>query len=188
MVPVYYWILVILFTLSACGRTLDKQVRDQVRNLDQASFGEEQVVVRNIRQTRDSAVAEIQVSTAVKLKREQGKWLIEEIRIADRHWEKVEHILAVLKQERTATTQQQMDQISSGIRGYREQRGRLPEVYTFTDLIDVLSPSYLKPVIRIDAWSNPFFYRPSGTDGYDLRSAGPDGLLRTADDMVAEVR
>ena len=185
---VYYWILAILFTLSACGRTLDKQVSNQVRNLDQASFGEEEVVVRNIRQTRDSAVAEIQVSTAVKMKREQGKWLIEEIRIADRRWEKVEHILAVLKQERTATTRQHMDQISSGIRGYRERRGRLPQVYTFTDLIDVLSPAYLEPVIRIDAWSNPFFYRPLGTDGYDLRSAGPDGRLQTADDLVAEVR
>ena len=79
-----------------------------------------------------------------------------------------------------------MAQISSGIKIYKKQKGALPKAQTFKELIDVLSPSYLTSVIRIDAWSNPFFYRLIGTDTYDLRSAGPDGLLQTADDMTTE--
>ena len=90
----YYCILVILLTMSAGGRTLDKQVRSQVSKVGQASLGKNQVIVKNIRQVKDSAVAEIEISTAVKMKRNKEKWVIEEIRIADRRWEKVDHILA----------------------------------------------------------------------------------------------
>ena len=172
--------------MSACGRTLDKQVSSQVSKLGQASLGKNQVAVKNIRQVKDSAVAEIEISTAVKMKRDKERWVIEEIRIADRRWEKVDHLLAVLEYQRTATTQKQMNQISSGIKIYKQQEGTLPKAHTFKELIDVLSPSYLKSVIRIDAWSNPFFYRPIGTDEYDLRSAGPDGLLQTTDDMTTK--
>jgi len=180
----YYCILVILLAMSACGKTLDKQVRSQVSKVGQASLGKNQVTVKNIRQVKDSAVAEIEISTAVKMKRNKEKWVIEEIRIADRRWEKVDHILAVLKHQRIATTQKQINQISSGIKIYKKQKGTLPKAQTFKELIDMLSPSYLKSVIRIDAWSNPFFYLPIGTDEYDLRSAGPDGLLQTTDDMT----
>jgi len=45
---------------------------------------------------------------------------------------------------------------------------------------------YLKSDIPLDPWGHPYVYQfPGATNanGYDLRSAGPDGQLGTADDV-----
>lgn len=46
---------------------------------------------------------------------------------------------------------------------------------------------YLKSDIPLDQWGHPYVYEYPGrvnASGYDLRSAGPDGQLNTADDIV----
>ena len=43
---------------------------------------------------------------------------------------------------------------------------------------------FLPVVIRIDAWWNPYIYRVKGISQFELRSAGPDGRIGTADDLV----
>ncbi len=46
---------------------------------------------------------------------------------------------------------------------------------------------YLKSDIPLDPWQHPYLYEFPGrvnASGYDLRSAGPDGQLNTADDIV----
>lgn len=46
---------------------------------------------------------------------------------------------------------------------------------------------YLKSDIPADPWGHPYVYEYPGrvnTSGYDLRSAGPDGQLDTADDIA----
>jgi len=45
---------------------------------------------------------------------------------------------------------------------------------------------YLKSDIPLDPWGHPYVYEFPGRNnpsGYDLRSAGPDGQLNTADDI-----
>jgi general secretion pathway protein G len=45
---------------------------------------------------------------------------------------------------------------------------------------------YLKSDIPLDPWSHPYVYQYPGSvnaSGYDLRSAGPDGQIGTADDI-----
>jgi general secretion pathway protein G len=46
---------------------------------------------------------------------------------------------------------------------------------------------YLKSDIPLDPWQHPYVYEYPGrvnANGYDVRSAGPDGQLGTADDLV----
>lgn len=46
---------------------------------------------------------------------------------------------------------------------------------------------YLKNDIPADLWGHPYAYQYPGANnpsGYDLRSAGPDGQMGTADDIV----
>lgn len=46
---------------------------------------------------------------------------------------------------------------------------------------------YLKGDIPLDPWQHPYVYEYPGRNnpsGYDIRSAGPDGQLGTADDVV----
>jgi hypothetical protein len=181
-------ILVLLLSLQGCAKSLERQIQDQVRTLDHAALGKKQVVVRNVQRMGDAAVAEVQVSTAVKLSKRSGKWIIEEIRLGDRRWEKVEHILELIEEKRSESSRQQMIQISSGIQRYAARTGEIPQVSDFQELMNLLSPEYLHEVVRIDAWSNPFFYKAMGESRYDLRSAGRDGRLRTDDDLITELR
>ena len=124
--------------------------------------------------------------TAVKLKKVDGQWVIDEVRLGDRRWEKAERILAALNLQRRQGTQAQLGEIRQGIQRYRLENAQVPQAEGFTALIDSLSPRYLGRVIRFDSWSNPFRYKALGPENFDLRSAGPDGEFQTGDDILSE--
>jgi len=180
--------IILLLTLCSCGKSIGKQVKEQVRTIDGALLGKKQVKVKNVKRVGDVAVAEVEVTTGVKLGKKKGKWVIEEIQIGDRHWEKVEHILEVIEKKRIESSSGQMKQIISGIQRFAAAKGQVPQVESFRELTDLLSPEFLNPTIRIDAWSNGFFYEVVGEHGYDLHSPGPDGRFQTPDDLVVSVR
>lgn len=177
-------VLSFLIACLGCAKNLEKQAQEQVRTFAKASLGQKQVEVKNVRAIGDHAVAEIQITTGVKMIKKEGEWIIEEVRIGDRHWEKAEDLLTVVHEKRTGKTLQQMGQIAEGIARYSKVQGETPQVTNFEALMDLLSPRFFEGIIRIDAWANPFSYQTQGKDNYDLRSAGPDGALETADDLV----
>ncbi len=179
-------LLFILLGLLGCGKNLERQVQEQVRTFDHASLSEQQVEVQNVKEIGDHAVAEVRITTAVRLIKKDGTWVIEEFRVGDRRWERAEHILAVINEKRTETTLQQMGLITEGIRSYAALNHQIPQVSSFEELMDILSPQFHNQVVRIDAWSNSFSYQAIGTDEYDLKSAGPDGNLGTSDDLVVK--
>jgi len=181
-------VLSFLFVCLGCAKSMERQTQDQVRTFAKASLGQKQVEVENIRAIGDHAVAEIQITTGVKMIKKDGEWVIEEVRVGDRHWEKAEDLLTVVRDKRTGNTLQQMDQIAEGIAHYSKVQGETPQVTNFEELIDLLSPRFLERIIRIDGWANPFSYQTQGRDNYDLRSSGPDGALETADDLVNSVQ
>lgn len=178
----------LLFVCLGCAKSLEKQAQDQVRTFAKASLGQKQVEVENIRSIGDHAVAEIQITTGVKMIKKDGEWIIEEVRIGDRHWEKAEDLLTVVREKRTGNTLQQMDQIAKGIARYSIVQGETPQVKNFEELMNLLSPRFLERIIRTDGWANPFSYQTQGGDNYDLRSAGPDGALETADDLMNSIQ
>lgn len=174
-----------MFLLS-CGKSVEKQIRDGVRTIDQASFGKKQVQVTEILRKGDHAVATVTIETAVKLIRKNGNWTVEQVRIGDRKWEEVDTILAVFDKERTRKTCTDLEQIGLAIGRYREELGKLPHAATFRELMDVLAPKYLHPMKGLDGWFAPYLFRSISTSEYDLRSSGPDGVVETPDDLILE--
>lgn len=176
--------VLVLLWLTSCGKRIESQVQETVRVFDNALLSADAVEIQSVRKSGDHVIAEIKVTTAVKMKRKDGRWVIEEIRIGDRRWEKAEHILFVINEQRSETTRRQLTLISEGIRRYKERNGKVPQVPDYETLIDLLSPRYLDQIIRIDAWSNPFSYQSSSENTFELRSTGPDGAFGTQDDLL----
>lgn len=74
--------------------------------------------------------------------------------------------------------------LAEAIENYRLVHKELPP-----DLGELTRPSERSPVpfltmVPMDPWGGFYEYRVVSRRGYDLRSAGPDGDLETADDIV----
>jgi hypothetical protein len=182
---VLFWVLI---AATSCGKTVEKQIRDQVRTFDGAALDEKQVEVTNVREMGDHATAEILITTGVKMVKNNGQWVIEEFRIGDRRWEKAEHILALINEKRSATTLEQMNLITEGIERFSNLNLQIPQVSSSEKLAELLFPRFLSQFTPVDAWTNPFYYRPRGAREYELRSLGPDGHFGTPDDLIADTR
>jgi general secretion pathway protein G len=68
----------------------------------------------------------------------------------------------------------------------RGQDGLTQLVVRPSDVTNWRGP-YLKSDIPVDPWGHPYIYEYPGKvnpNGYDIRSAGPDGQVGTADDIV----
>jgi hypothetical protein len=151
--------LALLAGSASCGRSLDRQIRETVATFDRMNLPADAVEIEKVSEIGDSVIAEVKVKSAVKMRRVGGEWVIEEIRLGDRQWERADHILRVVNEERGGVTWEQMRIVATAVDRYHNIQGELPPVDDFVSLIDVLSPEYLTSIIRIDAWSQPFQYR-----------------------------
>jgi hypothetical protein len=172
------------FALLSCQKTLQDQVRDQIRTLDNAELDPEAVEVVRVRQSGKQAMAEVTIKTAVRMRKEGNKWVLQDVRLGDRRWESVDRILEAIEQSRHEQTAREMDQVKAGIEKYIQEQGEIPLAKSFDKLVDTLNPEFLPAVIRIDAWWNPYRYRVMSISQFELRSAGPDGRYNTEDDLV----
>ena len=176
----------LVLSLANCGKSLDRQIADSVRTFDGLSLDEEQVEILTAQESGDTILAEVRVTTAVRLVRSEGKWELAEIRLGDRHWEKADHILTLLDEQRLETTKGRLRQIRQAMHRHLELEETVPQVETFPALVDVLYPGFLEKAVRLDAWSNPFIYEVISAREYDLRSTGADGVDGTIDDISLE--
>ncbi len=172
--------------LAACGKSLDQQVANSIRVFDGLSLDKKQVEILSAEESGDTILAQVRVTTAVRLVRNEGKWELAEIRLGDRRWEKADHILTLLDEQRLETTRGRLRQLRQAMESHLESEGTVPQVETFTALVDVLYPAFLKKAVRLDAWSNPFIYEVTSADQYGLRSSGADGVDGTMDDISME--
>ena len=176
-------LLALLLGLSSCGRSLEKQTRDQVRKLCNAELDENQVTVFNVREVGNSATAEVEITTAVKMRREDDKWLLEEIRIGSRNWETIERLEKAVDQLRIEDTMAAMGQVMEAARKYRSEEKEFDFNLDYPALIDLIYPVYLSFPAREDAWNNPYTLLVT-EEGMQIRSAGPDGKVGSKDDLV----
>ncbi len=175
--------ITLFLLLASCGRSIEKQARDQVRKLSNADLEKKQVSVFNVSQMGDTATAEIDIHTAVKMSKEDGKWLIKEIRLGSEKWEDVHRIVGAIEQIRAEDTMADMKTIRDAVEAYSKEKGPLELEINFVTLIDLLAPEYLPNPIREDAWDNPFTLLVT-KEGFQIRSAGPDGKSGSRDDLV----
>ena len=179
-----FWIALLA---TGCGKNLDQQLKESIRNLDNAQLEKDEIEILEVQQSGDLAIAEVKIQTAFKLRRVGESWHLEEIRLGDRRWEKADVIIAAIGRQREQTANRQLATIRNAIESYRSSHGELPVAENFQQLIDLLSPLYLTQVIRLDPWSRGFAFQLISAESYDLRSAGADGQFQTADDIKMEV-
>lgn len=79
---------------------------------------------------------------------------------------------------RIATTEASRGTIEQGVISYQLTTGAYPAT------LNQLVPNDLT-TLPLDGWQRPFIYTltPNGPTPFDLRSAGPDGVAGTADDI-----
>ncbi len=173
--------------LGGCAKNVNRQIKEAVAHFDNLDLSENEIEILSTQELGGNAIAQVKVKTAVKLVKKNGKWVVDEVRIGDRRWEKADHIRAVLRSQRTETTQKQLQSIGDGIRRYTERQGTLPQVSDFQNLVAVLTPQYLPEVMMLDAWSNAYAYRRVSPQVVEIRSSGPDGLYDTQDDLTERI-
>jgi len=152
---------------------------DALRKSDVDVVGVQQV-------SSTEAVAETRMRTAFRLEKDGGVWRVREMRLGHGQWESVENIERALNRVKTEETKAMLSRLVEAVAKY-EEANRRPVVFKdFIDLTDQLNPAYLTPLIRLDAWQRPFEAAMSDSGGQPrLRSAGPDGIMGTADDIDA---
>jgi hypothetical protein len=178
-----FLMIIVILLLVSCGRSIEKQARDQVRKLSNADLAKNQVSVFSVSEMGDVATAEIDIHTAVKMRRTDGKWLIEEIRLGSRKWEDVHRIVEALDLVRRNDTMADMERIRDAVTEYIRQNGPLALETDFVTMINLLSPGFLEEPIREDAWDNPFIMLVTN-EGFQIRSTGSDGRPGNSDDLV----
>jgi hypothetical protein len=186
----FAYCLISILVLTACGgRELGTNTaRNLIIDIPEESLQKEDVDVVNVTQVSGSeAVVETRLKTAFRLERVRGKWLVREVRLGQRQWEKVSDLIQTLDFVKAEETRKMLDTIAEAIERYRRENSSLPVFKDYIALSDFLSPKYLTPLIRLDAWRRPF-EAELRSNTIVIRSAGPDGKYGTTDDIVRTIR
>lgn len=182
----FEYLLTFALLLTACGgRSVDTgSAQNLIIALPGAALEKEDVEVKKVTQISGSeAIAETSLKTAFRLERVRGQWVVREIRVGHGQWEKVENLARALEDARARETAELLDRVVEAIRSYREATGSLPQFRDYIGLSDLLSPRYLTPLIRLDAWRRPLAARRESPEAIVLLSSGPDGRFGTSDDI-----
>jgi hypothetical protein len=168
----------------AAGDLTPKEARKLIARMAGINLPSDAVRVKEISAMGNSATVVAQVETAFRFdKGGDGKWRIAEIRTGDRRWEDVDLLVKALNDEKTSRARAELESIATALESYRREHGFYLESKTEAALIDNLNPRYLRTVIRVDPWHQPYQYE--GTRGsFVLRSCGPDEKPNTTDDVV----
>ena len=180
------YLLVAVLLLTACGkRNINANLaRDLIAGIPHESLEKQDLEVVKVTQLSGSeAIAETRIKAAFRFEKVQGKWVVREVRIGHSQWEKISDILQALDALKTEETRKSLDRIAEAILKYREVNGSLPAFKNYVSLSDILSPTYLTPLIRLDAWRRPLEAQRLDANTILLLSDGPDGKYGTSDDI-----
>ena len=174
----------ITLQVSAAGELSAKEARRLIAHLAGINLPSDAVRVKEVSSLGNSATVTAQVETAFRFEKDdKGKWRVAEIRTGDRRWEDVDSLMKALNVEKTSRARAELEVLATALESFKRERGAYPESKTQAALIDKLNPRYLKRVVRIDPWHQPYEYEGSRTS-FVLRSAGPDEKPNTADDVT----
>jgi hypothetical protein len=183
-----YFLFPILLVSACGGHQLDSgAARALIISIPQEELEKEDVDVVKVTQSSGSeAIVETRLQTAFRLERVRGKWEVREVRLGHGQWEKVDNLERALEAVRTEETKKVMESIANAIQAYKKANGIWPEFKDYVALSDLLSPKYMTPLIRLDAWRRPF-NAERNSQSIILWSVGADGKSGTADDIQKTV-
>jgi hypothetical protein len=186
--PLRILVLLACGLLLACGasqKLSEAEAKEKIRELGLIDFKDKQIQVQRIIQSGEGqAVAEANLQLAFRLSRSKNSdWQVDAVRLSDRDWVEMKAFLAALDEVRARQTRESLLRLQEGIQKYRQHKGVMPDGSTIVRLTDALFPTYLKEVIRYDGWNQELTVRASGTNAYQIISAGPDGIPGNGDDI-----
>ncbi len=132
--------------------------------------------------SESSAVVTAWISVDARAARDKSGWRITEVRTGNREWVNLDSLIAALNQEKQRRARTELEAMAKALEEFRRDRGYYVVSESQAALIDHISPKYLRPVLRLDPWNQPYQYL--GTrDQFTLASPGPDRKVKTADDI-----
>ena len=175
---------VVINQTMAAGDLTPKEARQLIARMAGIQLPSDAVRVKEVSAMGNSATVVAQVETAFRFEKgSDGKWRVAEIRTGDRRWEEVDMLVKALNAEKTSRARAELESIATALESFHRERGFYLESKSEAALVDSLNPRYLKSVIRVDPWHQPYEYEGSRAS-FVLRSAGPDGKSNTGDDVV----
>ena len=178
-------LIAVLFLTSCGGRAITaNRARNVIVDMPQETFEKEDVEIVDVRQIGGTeAIAETRLKTAIRYKKVGDEWVIREVRIGHGQWEKVADLLQALEIVKVEETRKMLDRIGEAILKYQEANNGMPVFENYVSLSDLLSPQYLTPLIRLDAWRKPLGAKRLDANTIQIWSPGPDGKDGTSDDI-----
>jgi len=175
-----------LFLIACGGRAINKKTAHEViAHSPLGVFAKTDVYIESVSQTgQRDALVEARLRAAFRFEKVQGKWVIREVRLGNRPWEKLDDVLVALQTVKIEETRKLLEKVAAAIAQYRQKKGSLPPFKDYTSLSNQLNPEFLIPLIRLDAWQHPLAASMVGTDSVRLESAGADGKFGSEDDIV----
>jgi hypothetical protein len=178
-----------ILLLSACGgRNIHTgNARDLIISIPQEALEKEDIDVVKVTQSSGAeAVVETRLNTAFRMEKVSGKWEVREVRLGHGQWEKIGNLVRTLELVKIEETRDMLDKIAQSIQAYQKATGALPEFTDYISLSDKLSPKFMTPLIRLDAWRRPLGAARTN-DSIAIWSNGPDGNPGNRDDIRKSV-
>jgi plasmid stabilization system protein ParE len=142
------------------------------------------LTIKQLSAMGSSAVAEVVVATTFHLSKDaRGRWRVSEIVLGDETVSDLDSIRQKADVRKAALARTDLSTLRDALEAFRTERGFYVVAKDSVVLLDHLTPRYLKRVIRLDPWHNPYRYEGSAAS-YTLASDGPDHKPNTDDDVT----
>jgi plasmid stabilization system protein ParE len=142
------------------------------------------LTIKQLSAMSSSAVAEVVVTATFHLSKDaRGRWAVSEVVFGGEAVGGLDSLWRNADARKAELARKELAALRDALEAFRAERGFYVEARDSVVLLDHLSPRYLKHVIRIDPWRNPYRYEGT-TASYTLASDGPDGKPDTADDVT----
>jgi len=129
-----------------------------------------------------SAVVIAWIRVEARLVNGSKGWQVGELRTGKREWVRLEPLVVALNEEKQQKARTDLESMAKALELFRGERGFYVVSDKHSVVVDHLNPRYLRQIIRVDPWRQPYKY-DGQRDHFTLRSAGPDGKDNTADDV-----
>ena len=144
------------------------------------------LTIKSLSGMGSSAVAEVVVEARFLLSKDEGgKWRVAEVSIGDAASGSLDALWQSVNAQKAARARSELNAVRDALEAYRRERGFYVVAEDLTVLMDHLSPRFLRRIVRIDPWHNPYRYTGT-TAAYTLLSDGPDGKTGTTDDVTVK--
>jgi hypothetical protein len=142
------------------------------------------LTIKQLNAMLSSAVAEVVVEATFRLAKDaSGKWGVAEVSVADAPSGDLAALWRSADAQKAARARADLEAVRAALEAFRRERGFYVVAEDSAALLDHLSPRYIKQIIRLDPWHNPYRYTGT-TAAYTLASDGADGKPGTADDVT----